>query len=287
MVMNMKYLNSMGMLGALTLCMTVRADFVIDEIKAVVEGPVRTDILLNSDIRRRSFDGMEHTLDDMILEVVKDQRAEQLGVTIEKEDVERNLHAMAHGEDVSQDTLTAQSKSFGFDTLEEFYTALKQLYRANSAMEVEVRSLLQVSEQEARAYSEQHPANKDGIFYLQTAFVSFQESIKNNDLKRAIEEQNKKYVEYQLEWSMPFDVAYKELAQDKDFIRTMHVGQIKAIGTDRGFQVYKLKNNLKPEPMTFEERRKDILNTLREDKFKQVFKKYNEEILQEVTVTKF
>lgn len=268
-------------------CVSVRGAIVLDEIKAVVEGPVHIDIVLDSDIKRRSFDGMEHSLDDMVLEVVKDQRAEQLGVTIEKEDVDRYLHAMAHGEDVSQDTLIAQSKAFGFDTLDEFYVALKRLYRANSAMEVEVRSLLQVSEQEARAYSDKNPEYKEGIFYLQTGFVPFQDSGKKNDLKRAIEQQNKKNIDYQLEWSMPFDVAYKELAQDKEFIRSMNVGQVKAVETDRGFQVYKLKNNIKPELLTFEERRKDILNTLRDDKFKQVFKKYNEELLQDVTVTKF
>ncbi len=260
-------------------------DFVIDEIKAIVEGPLHTDVILDSDVKRRSFDGAEHDINDLVLEYAKDQRAEQIGVTIEKEDVDRYLHSMAHGEDVSQETLAMQAKSFGFDTLDEFYEDLKRLYRANSAMEVEVRALLTVSEQEAQAYCDKNPAYKDGIFYLQTALVPLDEHVSKKKQKQELE--NPTNHAYKLDWSEPFDILYKELAQDKEFIRTMEIGQIKAVELADGFQIYRLRNNIKPHVLTFQERRKDIINKLRDEKFKEVFKKYNNDILQDIQVTRF
>jgi len=271
----------------MTLPLLADNSFVIDEITAVVEGPLRSVPILASDTKRRSFDGATHTDDDVILEVLKDQRAEQLGVTMEKEDIDRSLRAMAHGEDVSPESLAMQAQSFGFDSLDEFYEALKILYRANSAMEVEVRSLLQVSEQEAREYAQQHPAYTDGIFYLQSAIVPFQDGVKHAALKRALEKQDTREVAYTLEWSEPFDIADKELAKDKDFIRHMHEGQVKAIESEQGFQVYKLKKINKPQVLTFDERRKSILNMLREEKFNTVFKKYNEDMLHDVVITRY
>lgn len=265
-------------------CLCADGDFTIDEIKALVEGAVRTDVITVSDIKHRSFDGMEHTLDDLILECGKDQRGDHLGITLEKEDIDRYLRAMSRGEDVSPEILTTQAKAFGYDTLEEFYEDLKRLYRANAALESEVHSLLTVTEQEARDYAQKNPVYKEGVFYLQTALVPLDSSENKDKLKHAIADGS--YTE-NIDWSDPFDVAYKELAQDKDFIRDMNIGEVKAIEIAEGLQVYKLKNNIKPTPLTFEERKKSIINTLRDEKFSDVLKKYNDEIMQELTVTRF
>ncbi len=258
-------------------------DFVIDEIKALVEGVTRTDVVTDSDVKRRAFDGAEHTLDDLILEYGKDQRGEHLGITIEKEDIDRYLRAMSRGGDVSSEMLSAQAKSFGYDSMEELYEDFKRLYRSNAALETEVHGLLTVTEQEVRDYAQKNPVYKDGVFYLQTAFVPVDAS-ENGHVSQLIEDGS---YPNNIDWSEPFDIAYKELAEDKDFIREMQIGAVKAISTNDGLQVYKLKNNIPPAQLTFEERQKSVINALREEKFNDVLKKYNEDVLQELTVTRF
>lgn len=260
----------------------VPGDFVIDEVKAVVEGPARIDAILDSDVKRRSFDGTLHTLDDLVLECAKDQRGDKLGITIDKDDVDRYLHTMAHGQDVSRETLAVQAKSFGYDSLDEFYEDLKRLYRANSATEAEVHTMLSTSEQEVRAYVNAHPQYQEGIFYLQTALVPYDGDY--DDIKQALEDGS---YNGDIIWSEPFDVLYSQLAADKQFVRDMSIDQVKAIETNQGWQLYRLKKDVKPRQLTFDERRKDVINKLREDKFNDALEKYNSDVLQDIIVTRF
>jgi hypothetical protein len=261
-----------------------QGDLVIDKLEATVSNATRTDVIVASDIKRRSFDGTEHTLDDMILEAVKDQRGEDLGITIEKEDVDRYLRAMSRGEDVSPEAIVARAKTFGYANAEEFYYDLKRLYRSNSAMEMEIRSLLSVSEQEARAYYEAHPESQEGTYFLQTAFMPVQNGSSIAQLKKSLDDSATVDA---IDWSTPFGITYSELAQERDFIRTMDIGQIHAVVTDVGLQLYRLKNHNKPRQLSFEERRKAIINTLRDSKFKEAFDRYNRDVMQDVTVIRY
>lgn len=261
-----------------------QGDFVIDKLEATVSNASRTDVIVTSDIKHRSFDGVEHTLDDMILEAVKDQRGQELGITIEKEDVDRYLRAMSHGEDVSQEAITARAKMFGYANAEEFYNDLKRLYRSNSAMEMEIRSLLSVSEQEARAYYEAHPEYQEGTYFLQTAFMPVKEGSSIAALKKSL---NDPTTVDAIDWSTPFGITYGELAHDRDFIRTMDTGQTHAVVTDTGLQLYRLKNHNKPRPFSFDERRKAIINTVRDSKFKDAFEHYNSDVMRDAAVIRY
>jgi parvulin-like peptidyl-prolyl isomerase len=240
-------------------------------------------VLAESDTKRRAYDGSEHTLDDVVLECAKDQRGERLGIALEKEDIDRYLRAMSHGENISPEMLTAQAKAFGYDTLDEFYEDLKRLYRAHAAEETELHTLVNVTEQEAQNYAKKNPEYKDGVYYVQTALILLTDGENKDEIKRSI--QDGSYAQ-NIDWSTPFDIAYKELAQDKSFISTMKIGDTHVVDTTSGLQVYKLKNSVKPQPIPFEERKKNIINVLREQKFKKSLKQYEVDVRGEVIVTR-
>jgi len=260
-------------------------DFTIDEIKAVVEGPMRLASVAASDIKRRGFDGVGHDVKDVVLEIVKDQHGEELGISITDEDVDKYLRAMSEGTEVSKESLIAMAKDFGYDTVAEFYTDLKRLYRANTTMDQEIRSYLAISEQEAKAYYDKHPEYKEGVYYLQTAHIRFRDDMSKHELKRALEHPETSTKIGKTGWGVPFDVAYSELADDKQFIKKMKIGEVYALEVADGFDLYRLKNNIKPALVSFAERRKAIIDKLRAEKFDKLFGQYNDSIMKEVSVT--
>ena len=260
-------------------------DFDIDEIKALVEGPMRIEVIVASDIKRRGFDGVIHDVQDLALEVIKDQHGEDSGAVITDEDVDKYLRAMSQGADMSKETLISMAKDFGYDTIEEFYKDLKRLYRANSTMEQEIRSYLAVSEQELKEYYDKHPEYKEGAYYLQTAQVPFRDDMTKAQLKKALKHPETSDKIGKISWGSPFDVKYSELAEDKNFIKKMNSGDVHVLEGSNGFTLYRLKNNIKPALIPFDEQKKPILEKLRAEKFDKAFSQYNEEIMKDADIT--
>ncbi len=261
-------------------------DIVIDEIKAIVQDAAQTKVITASDVTRRDFDGATHNVQDLVTETAKDLRAGRLGVSIETEDVDRYLRAMANEDtDMSKEALTKMALEHGYETLDEFYDDLKRLYRANTTMDQEIKSQLAVSEQEARTYYNAHPQHKDKVYYLQTTLIPFSDHMSKEELKKTLEDPEKRASAATIDWQAPFDITENELAQDKSFIKTMHIGDVHVVETENGFMLYKLKNLIDKHLVSFEERRKDIIKTLREEKFTQAYQKYNNQVLADASVT--
>ncbi|HBR70769.1 TPA: hypothetical protein DIC20_00435 [Candidatus Dependentiae bacterium] len=266
-------------------------DFALDEIKAIVDGPLRTQVVAASDVTRRGFDGVSRNpnnkedIKEFALEAIKAQHAEENGVSIGDEDVDKYLRSMSQGNEFSPESLVAMAKDFGFETVQELYDALKQLYGANGIMEQEIRGFLLVSEQDAQEYWEKHPEYKEGVYYLQTAHIPFRDDMKKKELKKALEHPETSPKTGKINWGVAFDVSYSELAEDKQFIKKMKIGEVRAVEVSDGFDLYRLKNHAKPELIPFAERRKAIFEKLQAEKFDKVFKQYNDDILKTADVT--
>jgi hypothetical protein len=266
-------------------------DFVLDELKAVVDGSLRTQAVTASDVIHRGFDGVSrdpNNKDDVreyALEVIKSQHAEDAGVSITDEDVDKYLRSMSQGNDVSPDSLATMAKDFGFESVKDFYDILKQLYGSSGIMEQELRSLVVVSEQDAKEYWEQHPEYKEGVYYLQTAHVPFRDDMSKKLQKKALKHPESNAKIGKIHWGVSFDVSYSELAEDKQFIKKMKIGDVQVLEVSDGFDLYRLKNHAKSEKVPFGERRKEIFEKLQAEKFDAAFKQYNDDILKTAEVT--
>jgi hypothetical protein len=287
MVRSMSLKNFQWVLFLVSILNATEDSFVIDSVTAVVEGPLRTDVILQSDIKRRGFDGVPHTVQDIAIEIVKDQRGEINGLNIDNEDVDKYLRAMAQGGGISKDTLVAMGKAFGYDDTPEFYRDLRRFYRAQMTMEQEIRSYIEVSEQEIRDYHDEHPEINDGMYYLQTALVPFRDDMTREEQKYALEHQDQSRAVGLIEWGITFGVAYADLADDKAFIGSMKIGDVCAIARSNGFELFKLKNRVNPSQVSFEDRRHSIVEKIREEKFGKAFKQYNDDIMKSVIITHY
>lgn len=261
----------------------------IDEIKAIVDGPINTDIITLTDIERRSFDGQEHKLADLIQECAGKQHSEVLGIPVEDDDVLRYLRAMAQAQKqestVTPEALKATAANAGFDSLDEFYTALKRLYGANAAMEMDVRSLTAVSEQDIAAYDEENPLYKPATYVLQTAFIARDESVDTAVQKKQLQESVAQ--DNSIKWSIAFDIAESDIATEKDFIKNLKKNEIYISEVNQGFELYKLKNHMPKQRIPAQDRKKEIFAKLREEKFNKAIERYHHDRLAEVNVTSF
>jgi len=264
---------------------------VLDELKVVVDGALRTQVVTASDIVHRGFDGVSrdpNNKDDVreyALEVIKYQHAEDVGISVSDEDVDKYLRSMSQGSDVSPESLAAMARDFGFESVKEFYDILKQLYGSSGVMEQELRSLVIVSEQDAKEYWEKHSEYKEGVYYLQTAHASFRDDMSKKLQKKSLKRPESNVKIGKIHWGVPFDVTYSELAEDKQFIKKMKIGEVKVLEVSDGFDLYRLKNHAKPDRVSFAERRKEIFEKLQAEKFDAVFKQYNDDILKTAEVT--
>lgn len=261
----------------------------IDKIVAIIDGPSSTDVLTLSDIQRRGFDGQKHDLQTLISECAGKQHSEVLGIPVEDEDVLRYLRAVAQAQQqeptVTAEALKATAENAGFETTAEFYDMLKRIYGANAAMNMQVSSLATVSEQEARAYDEANQLYKPATYILQTVFIPYDKSMNTEEQKAQLQEIAK--TNKVLGWSIAFDIAEPDIAPDKQFIKTLKPNDAHVSEVAQGFELYRLKHYTPQQRISFDERKKEIIAKLREEKFNKAIARYQQDRLDDVHVTTF
>lgn len=233
-----------------------RGDFTIDEIKAVVSGPVKDDIITLSDVERRGFTGEKNiTVDKIVQERLADQRGEKMHYAITNEDVERQIKSMSPTGEFDRAQIEAIAKQWGF-TMDEFYDELKRLYRSVNVVSQELQSKVEVTDSEARHYYAEHPEPVEGKYLLQVLMVP--ESVED-----PLRYGNKAPKEL---WGEEIPVAFSELPEDKEFVKTMAAGEIRSYKAPTGVHLYKLIAVVEPSVVPFEKRKAEIVTALKQEK---------------------
>lgn len=260
----------------------IYGNIVVDKIEAIVSGPVATVPVLMSDITRQAFRGAPMSLKQLVEEILRAQHGQDAGVKAEKEDIDRYLRMMSRGATVSEKELEQMAKHYGYPSVDEFYLDLMRLYIANVITEQEIRSYLAVSEQEARTYYDKNPEEKDGVYYLQTALVPFDEKIDGDAHEKQLKQPG--FGGASIAWGEVFNIDYKDLADNRAFVSTMAIDDVHVQKEDDGFHLYRLKNNTPPMTVPFEQRRTAIIAKLREQKFNDAYERYSKQIMEEADV---
>lgn len=259
----------------------IPGDVVVDKIEAVVSGPMATVLVLASDLDRQMFRGGT-TTKALAEEIVGAQRGKDAGLEFKKEDVITYLQRMSRGAPVTEKDLAAMAQNFAYDNTEELIDDLLRLMTANSTTEQEIRAYLSVSEQEARAYYDEHAESKDGIYYLQVANMPFDTTIDHVEQEKRLKEPGMGGIT--LEWGDVFSVEYGELDESRSFVRSMKIGDVYVMCDETGFRVYRLKNSIAPGVVPFENKKSEIIMLLREQKFNKAYEKYRASIMDDANV---
>lgn len=231
-------------------------DFTIDEIKAIVSGPLQEEVITLSDIERRGFTGeRDITLEKIVQERCADQRGEKMHYTITNEDVERYLKSMSPSGEFDRSQIEAIAKQWGF-TIEEFYEELKRLYRAMNVTSHEMQSKLEVTEAEARTYYEKHPEEVEGKYIIQTFTIPFGVENAEEYMKKAPEGL----------WGEVIDIDWQDLPEDKAFIKQMRKGEMRLHASGAAQDAYKVVDIIQPTVVPFAVRKADIVTLLKQEK---------------------
>lgn len=235
----------------------------LDQIEAVVAEGNDVQVIAMSDVAKRNFDGNQHTVDDLINELLFDFIAQKLRITVDDDDVNKYLQRMK----LSRDQIIAIARSNGYYDLTEFYDQFKKMYRSNQAMSFKVNSELSLGEDEIQDFYDANPQVEEAVYTIEMTTVPF-------DKNRKIEEQQKEleqFVDGSLHrnfiWEAPVVLKASEISSANDFIFSMKEGSYYLKKSSDGFDIIKLKK-LQPERIIpLDERRGEIMTTLKAERY--------------------
>src|SRR3990167_7041595 len=252
-----------------------------DRIEAIVEGPVGIERIASSDVKRRAFDGAEHSLDTIIDERLADQRGQEMKMEVSDEDIDRYL-SMRQGSPISKEYLTEMARAHGY-TLDEFYEELKRLHRSNNYMDYEVHSRMDIPDAEGQKFYEEHPVMEEAVYFIQTTFVPMDDSKSEKQQLNELRS-SKARDTLNLEWTVPLDLKEGEVEADKKFILTMKKGEVYVVQDFDGFTLYRLHDVIACKPVPLEDRKSVILNELRRVKFEKVLEQIKKELRKNIAI---
>lgn len=262
--------------------------FLLDDIKAIIYGQERTDLITYSDVARPSIDGKSQTLEDLVLSRLICQDASRYKMDPDNEAVDKHLKAVQRENNLSLDDLKHIFSSAGY-TYEEGREQFRIMTAVGSMVDFRVRSRLIVPEKDIQAYYKEHPLIKESAYQVERAQV---EAPYGMDHAQFLEELQKlidtgKTI-LDVQWSEPFWINKSELAQDKQFLTTLEVGCI-AMGAESaaGTELFKLMNKKEEHIVSLEERYNEIADLLKRPKYTELFEQYKKDLFNNAAVVYF
>lgn len=253
-----------------------------DRIEAIIEGPVDIEKVSTSDVKRRGFDGGNHTLDDIIDERLRDQRGNELKIEVNDDDINRYLMQLSNGAPMDKEYLSNVARAHGY-TLDEFYDELKRLYRSNQVLDYDVHSRMDIPEGDINKYYEDNPIMEEAVYYIQTTYVPWEEGKTEQQQYRELNDP-KLRAGKQFEWTIPVDLKESEIEEDQEFILKMKKGHIHVVQDVDGFTLYKLHDYMPQKAQKLEKRKQDILNELREKRFHELIADLKKDLREQAHV---
>jgi hypothetical protein len=259
----------------------------IDSIRALVSSVHGTEIITQSDLDRPALSGEMRTMDKLIFEkaVLLDAKKHQMVATDDM--VEGYLLQIQHDNNLTPAQMRELFVSGGY-TYEEGLAQLRDMQTVNNMIQFKVSSELIVPRKEIEAYYEQNPVYEDAEFSIQRTVVPFAKDITKEEQKEIIE----KHIAHSggdgFLWNNTFTVKAEDLAADKMFITQMNVGDVsepQAIAN--GFELFQLVDKKDRRLLTLDERYLSIVQSLQQPKYAVIMQKYQEDLMNSVSIVRF
>lgn len=258
----------------------------LDKIEAeiITSTPESTDtqIITTSDITKRGFDGGKYTVNDLIDEALADNLGKTFKISLTDDDVNKYLKRANLN---TKQQIKELTEKWGYENVEEFYENFKKIYRANTALNYEMSSQIVVTEDEIKEYFDTHPINIEAVYTIETTFVLHDSTKTKQELKEELEQyvNGTKNLNYII-WDLPIKVKKSEISNASRFLEDMTVGSIYIKELSDGFDLFKLICKEPDRVIPFEERKKDIINTLQNKKHEDAYLKVKNNLLDKAII---
>lgn len=258
--------------------------FPIDRIVVIIDGPERRHIICASELERVGIDGRKPSLNDLIIEELIYQDAIKHKIPID-DYADRYIRSIKKAHNIGDKDVVRIFESAGL-SLDEGRTKLQKMGANTTMIDLKVKARIFIPQHDVEAYFNQNPKFKEAKYQLEVAFVPFF----SNDLKK--QQEQLAYLIDQFEhgaldvmWGLPFWLKQSDLAEDKKFITCMSVGDIsKPQRVEGGFEMYRLKDKKEQTVVPLQKRFREIVDRLREPKFKEMFDAYIKELFATASI---
>lgn len=259
----------------------------VDQIEVVIYGP-EVEIVTKSDIDRPALGGGFRTKEEIVFEreVLLDAKKHHLPQ--DDDAIDAYLAQIQREHNLSPEELEQIFTSAGY-TIEEGREQLQMMQTINTMLDIKIRSNLIVPRRAVEEYYTNNPTVIEATYTLQRAFVP-------QSKKMSADKQYSILVDYSktgkgvagIEWSEPFTIAHSEIAENKQFIYTMEIGQISSPHlVNGGFELFKLIDKTAEEVKSLEESYREIVEILRRPKYEELMEKYREALSKSSAVVYF
>lgn len=257
--------------------------FVIDKIEAVVFGDDDTKVITQSDIERPGIDGSLRSRDDLVLEQLMYDDAKRYKIVPDQEKIDKHLQTVQREHNLTHEQMEQIFDAAGY-SFEEGKNQFARMTTVNSVVDFKVKSRsMTVSEASIKKYYDEHPQWKQAAYELQRGVVLADPDTSPEQLKQLIKRGVKR-----IEWSASFWIEESNVAEEKNFIKTMKINDIRGpFKTEAGFEFFKLINKRDKELVSLEERSDEIMYELRKKQFQDALEKYVQELKDASAVVYF
>lgn len=257
----------------------------LDEVAAVVKWE-ETAVFAKSDVERSNLFGQKVELKDLINQELVYQDAVHHKVTIDEEVIDKYLGNIQRQNKFTQEQMQGVYEAAGI-TERDARHQLRIMYANSMMMDHKITSRLIIPEKEVIAYYEANPITKQAKYKISTAFIPFDSAKTKEQQKRDIEQQIRVGKSSFVTWRSAFWLKADEIAEDKDFITRMNVGDIKVQQIADGFMLYKLDEKKPEKVVPLHKRYRDIQEELRKPRLEELMSSYTDSLFTAASVIYF
>lgn len=267
-------------------CLCIDAKrYKVEGIKVKICGENETILITESELLRPSLDGQQKTLGDMVFENLVYLDAQRLGIVPTDEDNDRRWQEVQKQNNLSLADMQRMVEQTG-RTVAEAKAELGKMSAISQMFDFKVRSNLFVTQREVETYYHEHPEIRQAEYYIARAIVPFSDLEPKPQMKQRLEDfvtTGRGAVRFA--WSEPFWIKHDYVAEDKQFIYDMKVGQMSLpFELSNGFELFKLVDK-KPECLVpLQERYEEIATLLKKPKYEQLLDQYKKELYEKATI---
>ncbi len=258
--------------------------FDINTVVVTVDGPERKRYICKSELMRVGIDGRKPSVEDLITEELALQDAIKHKIPVE-DFADRYIASIKKAHNVNDREVDRIFEAAGL-TPDEGRAKLQAMGAHNTMIDMKVKARIFVPQQEIEEYAKNNPLYKEPKYQLEVAivpFFSFDRKKQEEQFQFLIEQVK----EGQLDviWGAPFWLKKSDIADDKQIILTMQVGEVSLPQPgNAGFEFCRLKNKKPEKLIPLEKRFRTILDALREPKFKGMYDSYINDLLTNAAI---
>ncbi len=258
--------------------------YTLDRICVVVYSEESTEIITQSDLERPGLDGAPRSLDDLILEKLIFADAKKFKILADEEAVDRHLMTVQKDNNLTLDQLKQIFRNAGY-TYEEGRVQFGIMTTINSMIDFKIRSRLMIPEKEIMAYYNEHPVVEEAEYELVRAVVPYADDMQEQ--RKKLMAPSKSTIAA-LNWSEPFLIKQSDLAEDKQFLGALAVGELsEPQESAHGFELFRMVARKEERLQPLDERYREITEILRKPRYDALFAEYKKDLFDHASLVYF